>query len=92
MKSNTIESNTVAAVVESAAKMPALPKMPRMRKAAAPKACSCGCGGLTRGGRFIPGHDAKLNAWALRVERNIVAIEDIDHAGIRAAVAAYMQR
>jgi hypothetical protein len=22
--------------------------------------CLCGCGGRTRGGRFLPGHDAKL--------------------------------
>lgn len=22
--------------------------------------CSCGCGDNTKGGRFIPGHDAKL--------------------------------
>jgi hypothetical protein len=22
--------------------------------------CQCGCGGHTKGGRFLPGHDAKL--------------------------------
>ena len=22
--------------------------------------CECGCGGHTKGGRFLPGHDAKL--------------------------------
>jgi len=22
--------------------------------------CECGCGGMTKGGRFLPGHDAKL--------------------------------
>ena len=22
--------------------------------------CLCGCGGRTKGGRFLPGHDAKL--------------------------------
>lgn len=22
--------------------------------------CMCGCGGLTKGGKFLPGHDAKL--------------------------------
>ena len=22
--------------------------------------CECGCGGATKGGRFLPGHDAKL--------------------------------
>ncbi len=25
-----------------------------------PKACGCGCGEMTRGGKFIPGHDSKL--------------------------------
>lgn len=25
-----------------------------------PKPCSCGCGEMTKGGHFIPGHDAKL--------------------------------
>jgi hypothetical protein len=24
-----------------------------------PKECLCGCGGMTKGGRFRPGHDAK---------------------------------
>ena len=25
-----------------------------------PKLCDCGCGEMTKGGQFIPGHDAKL--------------------------------
>jgi len=29
------------------------------RKIKAPE-CLCGCGGRTKGGRFLPGHDAKL--------------------------------
>ena len=29
------------------------------RKIKAPD-CLCGCGGRTKGGRFLPGHDAKL--------------------------------
>ena len=35
----------------------------RPRRPSAPKqptACMCGCGGLTKGGRFQPGHDMKL--------------------------------
>ena len=24
-----------------------------------PKPCACGCGAMTRGGAFLPGHDAK---------------------------------
>jgi hypothetical protein len=32
------------------------------REAAKPKSqdCRCGCGGQTRGGRFLPGHDGRL--------------------------------
>lgn len=30
--------------------------MPRVRK---PRACGCGCGGMTRGGYFLRGHDAR---------------------------------
>jgi hypothetical protein len=25
-------------------------------------ACACGCGKLTKGGKFLPGHDQKLRA------------------------------
>ena len=25
--------------------------------------CTCGCGGITKGGRYLPGHDAKHVAW-----------------------------
>ncbi|NNU27973.1 hypothetical protein [Isoptericola sediminis] len=30
-----------------------------MRHAAPGRDCSCGCGGLTRGGKFLPGHDSR---------------------------------
>jgi hypothetical protein len=33
--------------------------MNKRRKLTAP-ICMCGCGGQTKGGRFLPGHDAKL--------------------------------
>lgn len=32
------------------------------RKAKDPQNCTCGCGGQTKGGRFIPGHDARYHA------------------------------
>ncbi len=32
--------------------------------------CECGCGGATRGGRFQPGHDARLKSQILRAIRN----------------------
>jgi hypothetical protein len=31
-----------------------------MKKRFAAPQCECGCGGTTKGGRFLPGHDAKL--------------------------------
>ena len=37
--------------------MPALPKMPRVRKPKPAQDCACGCGNQTKGGRFIPGHE-----------------------------------
>ena len=30
--------------------------------------CGCGCGGVTQGGTFLPGHDAKLRA---RIEEKV---------------------
>lgn len=41
--------------------------LPRPKAIAAPKApkgqpCECGCGEQTKGGRFRPGHDAKLHS------------------------------
>lgn len=73
--------------------LPAMPKMKRARKPKAPQQCACGCGGETRGGRFIPGHDARLHGWALRVTRGLVTLADVeksDGAGTRKAVAAHI--
>lgn len=32
------------------------------RAAKPPLECTCGCGGMTKGGRFLPGHDARYHA------------------------------
>jgi hypothetical protein len=37
---------------------PARPRKPK----AAPQRCHDGCGGMTKGGRFLAGHDAKLKS------------------------------
>lgn len=34
----------------------------KVRKGKAPIECLCGCGGMTQGGKFLPGHDARLHA------------------------------
>ncbi len=34
----------------------------RAAKVKTPQNCLCGCGGQTKGGRFIPGHDARYHA------------------------------
>ena len=33
-----------------------------MPRSAIPKDCACGCGKQTKGGTFLPGHDARLMA------------------------------
>lgn len=38
-----------------------------------PRECMCGCGGTTKGGRFLPGHDAKLKSQLLHTIRDIEA-------------------
>lgn len=38
-------------------------------KSKAPR-CECGCGGATKGGRFLPGHDAKLKKELLALARS----------------------
>ena len=31
-----------------------------MPRKVVPRSCNCGCGGQTKGGRYLPGHDQKL--------------------------------
>jgi hypothetical protein len=32
--------------------------------------CECGCGGHTKGGRFLPGHDSKLKKQLIALARS----------------------
>jgi hypothetical protein len=70
--------NTTATV-----NLPALPKLPKMRKGGS-GICLCGCGAATSGGRFAPGHDARLLAVVLRIERGIMTEES---AGVHGKTA-----
>ena len=38
------------------------------RKGRTPRSCLCSCSGTTRGGRFLPGHDARLHS---ELKRNL---------------------
>jgi len=67
------------------AALPAMPSKNRGRNAA-PQNCGCGCGALTQGGRFIPGHDARLLGWAIRIDRGF-ATDGITPGELRAAKA-----
>lgn len=67
--------------------LPQLPSLPSSSRPRRLRACFCGCGGTTAS-TFCPGHDATLKAWVIRVERGIVALEDIGHAGLARQVAA----
>ena len=37
-----------------------------MPKTKVPQECECGCDSKTKGGRFLPGHDAKLKSQLLQ--------------------------
>jgi|SRR5947207_1313345 len=65
-------------------RLSSMPSMPKASKAA--QACECGCGGETRGGRFIPGHDARRLGWAIRIHRGF-SIEGITPGELKAAKA-----
>lgn len=50
----------------------ALPNLPRLKRAPKPKIndCACGCGEKTAR-RFAPGHDSRLHARVLRIQRGV---------------------
>lgn len=68
-----MSNNTLADLnAEVNARLTRLPAMPGgARKARALNRCECGCNGLT-GNRFVPGHDARLHGWKLRVQRALL--------------------
>lgn len=54
--------------------LPALPRSGRRARPIVP--CICGCGAGTRG-TWFPGHDGRATGWATRIERGLMAIEDV---------------
>lgn len=71
-------------------KMPALPALPTSRTASYSR-CACGCQGLTQA-TFMPGHDSKLKAYVIRVERGAMTLADFaEWPGIAKQIEAVMK-
>lgn len=51
---------------------------PKTKTAATPRDCQCGCGGQTKGGRFIPGHDARFHSRVRSLEAQGVSHEEAE--------------
>lgn len=69
-------------------RMPALPPMPGRK--GAPRPCACGCGAVTRGGTWWPGHDGRATGWAARIAKGLITIDDVpanERAGARIMLA-----
>lgn len=69
----------VAKKEEVKVELPAMPRLPRARKAKPKRPCACGCGAETTG-TYAPGHDSYLRGWKLRVERGLVKLSDVPEA------------
>jgi len=54
--------------------MPALPKL--SGKSGIAHACVCGCGRLTKS-TWFPGDDGRATGWAVRIEKGILAMDDV---------------
>lgn len=51
-------------------------RAPRVRREPpTPQRCHCGCGGVTKGGRFVAGHDAKLKGMLVRAARRTPPVD-----------------
>lgn len=74
--------------------LPALPKAKSARKPKPEVDCECGCGGKTKS-RFCPGHDSYLRGLVIRVQREVMTLDEIGEKigkGQRAAVEAELKK
>ncbi len=46
-----------------------------MRQRLKPKKCNCGCGGFSKGGNFIRGHDSQLLSKILQKHKGISGLK-----------------
>lgn len=60
-------------------------KTPRKAAKGTPQRCHCGCGGMTKGGRFCMGHDMKLKGRLFEAARKPYV--DVDQAAVDEIVA-----
>lgn len=58
------------------ARMAKTPTTKATPKAKEPRDCLCGCGGQTKGGRFIPGHDARFHSRVRALEAQGVSHDE----------------
>jgi len=74
-------------------KLPSLAKA-RVRKPRPTRPCACGCGGETKS-RFCPGHDSYLRGLVIRVQREVMSLDEVEERGgkgQRAAVEAELKQ
>ncbi len=48
-----------------------------MPRKISPKLCACGCGTMTRGGDFIPGHDARTLSAVISAVGGVAALRTL---------------
>ncbi|MEX0709408.1 MAG: hypothetical protein WD078_15740 [Woeseia sp.] len=51
-----------------------------------PKQCACGCGEITKGGNFIPGHDSKLQSAIVEKVGGIIELRRIVEKALRCKI------
>ena len=61
--------------------------MPRKKR---PRACFCGCGQMTKGGRFIPSHDSHLLSAMLAEVGGIAGLRPIVEAHLGHVVDGHL--
>ena len=75
---NTLQTNSALEAIRARAlELANRPTKATSRKT--PKQCACQCGGWTKGGTWLPGHDAKaLSAMLAEIRNPKPAVQDAD--------------
>ena len=51
-----------------------------------PKKCGCGCGVMTKGGEFLPGHDSKTLSAVIEAAGGIAALKKIIERSLKTKI------